>query len=1217
MYNNEIDILAIGLDSTTDVSNNLSYYLYYNDNINCNGNYKLYDLSFSSQYGISELTPGTLTVLYVPEVRFSITNKDIYDASINDLIINEVSQNRLDHYIDTTYLELSANIYTNTNTDISISGYSQVVRIYGKKNRGYPNSTKQFETNFTVIVDLSTTDLCGGEWSVLRQPFKILTMEGVEISPYDQDFCKPLNADGTGVEPNMWWVWEGAPEYQRWFPTAGSTHMKALTQYRYFTSREEDILMCFSGNLIIYNQLVEATIYGGGDNIRSSIPYPLPEKRNMRNLLNEWTTPKNAGGFGVKWQLYDRIEYNNNPRVGITFTPPPLNSYEKDNTWTTISRLDGTLTKKLPDIEVGTFISITRRNILQEDDVKIRFNEITQNSQALTGLNNINLSSNGHNINFMNLPLSSNGEINFAIGDDDSISTSALGPEGMRHQVVEETKAKIQSIYQHIDGSLGLINIEITTLSDQVTNIGISLGAFTSDISRIDSSMIFINTNFVSLQSSHNGLSGTVYSLDTSMAYAYRIINDISNIDISGELLSLNSLVENIGISLGAFTSDISRIDSSMIFINTNFVSLQSSHNGLSGTVYSLDTSMIRAFELMNDISNIDNVFDFYDISRDLISLASLVESADTSINTLEGKTAALETHSSIVDASIIDVYEGITYLESLHGLSLLTTIDISNNLDTLNLRASNTDASMIRAFELMNDISNIDNVFDFYDISRDLISLASLVESADTSINTLEGKTAALETHSSIVDASIIDVYEGITYLESLHGLSLLTTIDISNNLDTLNLRASNTDASMIRAFELMNDISNIDNVFDFYDISRDLISLASLVESADTSINTLEGKTAALETHSSIVDASIIDVYEGITYLESLHGLSLLTTIDISNNLDTLNLRASNTDASMIRAFELMNDISNIDNVFDFYDISRDLISLASLVESADTSINTLEGKTAALETHSSIVDASIIDVYEGITYLESLHGLSLLTTIDISNNLDTLNLRASNTDASMIRAFELMNDISNIDNVFDFYDISRDLISLASLVESADTSINTLEGKTAALETHSSIVDASIIDVYEGITYLESLHGLSLLTTIDISNNLDTLNLRASNTDASMIRAFELMNDISNIDNVFDFYDISRDLISLASLVESADTSINTLEGKTAALETHSSIVDASIIDVYEGITYLESLHGLSLLTTIDISNNLDTLNLRASNTDASMIRAFELI
>ena len=236
-----------------------------------------------------------------------------------------------------------------------------------------------------------------------------------------------------------------------------------------------------------------------------------------------------------------------------------------------------------------------------------------------------------------------------------------------------------------------------------------------------------------------------------------------------------------------------------------------------------------------------------------------------------------------------------------------------------------------------------------------------------------------------------------------------------------------------------------------------------------------------------------------------------------------------------------------------------------MASLVESADTSINTLEGKTAALETHSSIVDASIIDVYEGITYLESLHGLSLLTTIDISNNLDTLNLRASNTDASMIRAFELMNDISNIDNVFDFYDISRDLISLASLVESADTSINTLEGKTAALETHSSIVDASIIDVYEGITLVQTIAGLqqSNINTLDTSvntletnvavldeslNALHTHNLIVNNAIGDLFSKNAFMNSIISVEST-DILNIkTRFNILLSYLIDNSSINIS---------------------------------------------------------------------
>ena len=387
--------------------------------------------------------------------------------------------------------------------------------------------------------------------------------------------------------------------------------------------------------------------------------------------------------------------------------------------------------------------------------------------------------------------------------------------------------------------------------------------------------------------------------------------------------------------------SDISKLDISMNLLDARATNLELHDTVLDQSFNNLDASMVKAF---------DDIFDLQDISINLITLNAFKNTAEGNFTNIESSLATLTSN--------------VTQLESIHGVSELTSIEISNNLDSLNSQTAtlstqttalllhdeildqninNLDASMVKAFKLMNDISGFEDIFDFQDISENFIILNS-------QIVTLNTQTTALETHHLVLDASIVDLYSDITVNQTVTGIQQM-------NIDALDISVSSleTKTAALEAHDLVLDAG------------------VAALEAHDL---VLDAGVAALEAHDLVLDASIVDLYSDITVNQTVTGIQQMNidALDISVNILEAHNLVLDVSVTLLRANELVLDAN--------------VASLSAAALSLDTDIASLVTKTAAL-------DVSLNQAYGGTA---NLNINDLLVTTVSAENIDVSNLNVN---------------------------------------------------------------------------------------------------------------------------------------------------------------------------------------------------------------------------
>ena len=353
-------------------------------------------------------------------------------------------------------------------------------------------------------------------------------------------------------------------------------------------------------------------------------------------------------------------------------------------------------------------------------------------------------------------------------------------------------------------------------------------------------------------------------------------------------------------------------VDSSAVIdLSTNFYSLQTQFFELSNQVglrdasistiftdlTNLDNSMAHLFNFISDICNIEQVFDLYEISRDLISLKAHDSIVDISISSLVA-------HDSILDISIIDLYSDIRLIQTVAGLQQSNINSLDTSVNTIEDKVSELESHKSTINDTVTDLSNLVGLYDasisavFTDISNlgdTVTDLSNLVGLQDASISAV------------FTDISNLgDTVKDLSNLVGLHDASISAVFTDISNLDT----------SVNYLYAIIETIEGISGVMDFYDISTNLILLQNHVIIADASISYLEEKTTALESHSDIIDTSIIDLYSDITLVQTVAGLQQSNINILDTKLDS----SINDIKNLITTFanNTLNEFTYLNGVF-----------------------------------------------------------------------------------------------------------------------------------------------------------------------------------------------------------------------------------------------------------------------------------------------------------
>ena len=285
----------------------------------------------------------------------------------------------------------------------------------------------------------------------------------------------------------------------------------------------------------------------------------------------------------------------------------------------------------------------------------------------------------------------------------------------------------------------------------------------------------------------------------------------VTNLELSFSDVSYHEIIldiSNINASLGTFVTSVSGIDSSL----TEF------YLTISGLEFSLNQIWLDfSFNLLNqkftDLST--NFYNFLSgdhhathISAGIIHVDQLFIRGDSYS---PGGTQLIDISLDMSFANI-DISENLNVLKhayinelSVNKLSILNTYTITLSGEEFDIR----DISRV-AYGVSQEFYPLKASFDtlsghVYEISTNLILLQNNVIIADASISYLEEKTTALESHSGIVDTSIIDLYSDITLVQTVAGLQQSNINSLDRSVNTIEDKVSELESHNSTSFNTL----------------------------------------------------------------------------------------------------------------------------------------------------------------------------------------------------------------------------------------------------------------------------------------------------------------------------------------------------------------------------------------------------------------------------